>query len=326
MESEDKQIARVKANGEAFTCASWMMPLIPDQIRLHVSQSQLFSGSEKPFSEARFVVFGVPFDKTSTYRAGSKFAPSAIREASLNIETYSLRSKFDLEDIGICDIGDLHVTDAVDETMRRLSAVESDILSSSKIPVALGGEHTISYGTIRSFPKDIGIVCFDAHADMRDEYMGEKLMHATFLRRVIDMVGPEKIVHIGLRALCKEELGFMKKNHIQSFPMNDLKRHDVKENTRIVRRALSDFGKLYVTVDVDALDPGFAPGVGNPEPDGMWPDLFLSIITGICDERLAGLDLVELSPEHDTGITAPLAAKAIFEAICATEAARSKAG
>ncbi|MGB9023646.1 MAG: agmatinase [Candidatus Bathyarchaeia archaeon] len=301
------------------------MLLIPDQIRLHVSQSQIFSGFEKPFNEARFVVFGVPFDKTSTYRAGSKFAPSAIREASLNIETYSPRSKFDLEDVGVCDIGDLHVVDAVDETMRRLSAVESGILSASKIPVALGGEHTISYGTIRSFPKDVGVACFDAHADMRDEYMGEKLMHATFLRRVIEMLGPDRVVHIGLRALCKEELRFIKKSQIQSFSMNDLKRHDVKENARIVRRALSDFKKLYVTIDMDVLDPGFAPGVGNPEPDGMWPDLFFSIVTGICDERLAGLDLVELSPEHDSGITAPLAAKTIFEAICATEAARSKA-
>ena len=139
------------------------------------------------------------------------------------------------------------------------------------------------------------------------------------------MLGPESIVHIGLRALCKEELSFIKKNHIQSFSMNDLKRHDVKENARIVRRALSDFKKLYMTIDMDVLDPGFAPGVGNPEPDGMWPDLFFSIVTGICDERLAGLDLVELSPEHDSGITAPLAAKTIFEAICATEAARSKA-
>lgn len=278
----------------------------------------------KPFDEAEFVVLGVPYDKTSTYRAGSKFAPAAIREASLNIETYSFRSKFDLEDAQICDIGDLHVVDSVDETMRRLSAVEGEILKASKIPIVIGGEHTVSFGAIRSFPRDIGIVCFDAHADMRDEYLGEKLMHATFLRRIIEKVGADKVVHVGLRALCKEELAFIEKNHVRHFSMRDLRRHDVEEDARLIRRAVSNFGKLYVTVDMDVFDPGFAPGVGNPEPDGLWPDLFFTILTALCDERLAGLDLVELSPNYDTGVTAVLAAKILFEAICAAESARRK--
>jgi len=298
--------------------------LVLDQIELHVSRSQIFSGLGKPFDEAEFVVFGVPYDKTSTYRAGSKFAPGAIREASLNIETYSLRSKFDLEDAQICDIGDLHVVDSVDETMRRLSAVEGEILKASKIPIVIGGEHTISFGAIRSFPRDIGIVCFDAHADMRDEYLGEKLMHATFLRRIIEKVGADKVVHVGLRALCKEELAFIEKNHVRHFSMRDLRRHDVEEDARLIRRAVSNFGKLYVTVDMDVFDPGFAPGVGNPEPDGLSPDLFFTILTALCDERLAGLDLVELSPNYDTGVTAVLAAKILFEAICAAESARRK--
>ena len=298
--------------------------MVPDQIELHVSPSQIFLGFGKPFQESRFAIFGVPFDKTSTYRAGSKFAPAAIREASLNIETYSYRSRFDLEDVQICDIGDLHVVDSVDETLRRLSAVEGELLKASKIPVTMGGEHTISFGAVRSFPSDVGIVCFDAHADMRDEYMGEKLMHATFLRRTIENVGSEKVVHVGLRALCKEELAFIEKNHVKHFSMRDLRRHDVKEDARLVRRAASEFEKLYVTIDMDTFDPGFAPGVGNPEPDGMWPDLFFTILTGLCDERLAGLDLVELSPPCDNGVTAVLAAKVIFEALCAAEAARGK--
>jgi agmatinase len=300
--------------------------LVPDQIELHVSPSQIFSGLGKPFEEAKLVVFGVPFDKTSTFRAGSKFAPAAIREASLNIETYSFRSKFDLEDAQICDIGDLHVLDSVEETMRRVSAVESEILSVSKIPVAIGGEHTISFGTTRSFPSDVGIVCFDAHADMRDEYMGEKLMHATFLRRIIENVGSDNIVHVGLRALCKEELVFIEKNRVKHFTMGDLKRHDAKEDARLVRQAVSEFGKLYVTIDMDVFDPGFAPAVGNPEPDGMWPDLFFSVLTELCDERLVGLDLVELSPSCDNGVTAALAAKVLFEAISASESARRVSG
>lgn len=298
--------------------------LIPYQIGLHVSPSQIFSGFGKPFNDARFVVLGVPFDRTSTYRAGSKFGPSAIREASLNIESYSVRSKFDLEDVQICDIGDLHVVDDVEVTLHRLSSVESEILAASKIPVVLGGEHTITLGAARSFPKGVGVLCLDAHADMRDEYMGQKVMHATFLRRIIELVGPEKVVHVGLRALCREELSFLEKNGIRHFSMRDLKRHDVREDARLVRRAVSEFGKLYVSVDMDVFDPAFAPGVGNPEPDGMWPDLCLSILTGVCDEGLVGLDVVEVSPQYDTGITGALAAKILFEAICAAEAARSK--
>ena len=301
-----------------------LIPLVPDQIELHVSRSQIFSGLTKSFDQAEFVVFGVPFDKTSTYRAGSKFAPAAIREASLNIETYSFRSKFDLEDARICDIGDLHVVDSVDETLRRLSAVEGEIIKASKIPIAIGGEHTISFGAIRSFPRDVGIVCFDAHADMRDEYMGEKLMHATFLRRIIEDVGWESVVHVGLRAVCREELSFIEKNHVRHFSMQELKGHDQKEDARNIRRAVSEFEKLYVTIDMDAFDPGFAPGVGNPEPDGMWPDLFFTILTGLCDERVAGLDLVELCPNCDNGVTAPHAAKVLFEAICAVESAKGK--
>jgi len=298
--------------------------LIPDQIKLHVSPSQIFSGVGRSFDNARFIILGVPFDRTSTWRAGSRFAPSAIREASLNIETYSVRSKFDLEHAQICDIGDLHVVDAVDETMRRLSAVETEIIKASKIPIAIGGEHTISFGAIRSFPRNLGVVCLDAHADMRDEYMGEKLMHATFLRRTIELLGPDKVVHVGLRAVCQEELGFIEDNHVKHFSMNDLRRHDVKEDVRLVRRAVSDFPKLYVTIDMDVVDPGFAPGVGNPEPDGMFPDLSLSILSGVCDERLVGLDLVEVSPNYDNGITAALGARMLFEAISAAEAARSK--
>jgi len=299
--------------------------LIPDQVRLHVSPSQIFSGLAKPFTEAKYVVLGVPFDRTSTYRAGSKFGPSAIRDASLNIETYSVRSKFDLEDAPICDIGDLHAVDIVDETLRRLTEVEAHLVAASKVPVVLGGEHTISLGAIVSFPKDVGVVCFDAHADMRDEYMGEKITHATFLRRVIEKIGPEKVVHVGLRAFCKEELAFIEKNRVKHFPMHDLKRHSVREAARLVRAATSDLKRLYVTIDIDVLDPGFAPGTGNPEPDGMSPDLCLSLLARVCDERLIGFDVVEVSPHYDTGITAVLAAKILFEAICAAEASRPRA-
>jgi len=298
--------------------------MVTNQIDLHVSPSQVFSGLGKSFGDSRFIVVGVPFDSTSTYRAGSKFAPSAIREASLNIETYSMRSKFDLEDVPICDIGDLHIMGAAEETLRRLREVESEIVAASKVPVVLGGEHTITLGAVQAFPKDIGILCLDAHADMRDEYMGLRTMHATFLRRIVESLGPERLVHVGLRAVCKEELAYIQQNHVKHFSMQYLRRQTVREAARLIRLAVADFDKLYVTTDIDVLDPAFAPGVGNPEPDGMSPDLCFSILARACDERLAGLDLVEVSPHYDNGMTAALAAKIVFEAICAAESARTK--
>ncbi len=298
--------------------------MVTDQFDLHVSPSQVFSGFCRTFDDSRFVVLGVPFDSTSTYRAGSKFAPSAIRNASLNIETYSMRSQFDVEDARICDIGDLHVVDNVEETIRRLREVESEIIAASKVPVVLGGEHTITLGAVQAFPRDVGILCLDAHADMRDEYNGSRIMHATFLRRIIELLGPERVVHVGLRAVCKEELAYIQNSHVKHFSMQDLRRQTADEATQVIQSAVADFHRLYVTVDMDVLDPAFAPGVGNPEPDGMSPDLCFSILSRACDERLAGIDLVEVAPHYDNGITAALAAKIVFEVISATEAARIK--
>ena len=297
--------------------------MIRDQIDLHVSPSYAFSGCCRTFEDSRFVVLGVPFDSTSTYRSGSKFAPSAIRDASLNIETYSMRSGFDVEDASICDIGDLHIVDNVVETLRRLRQVEREITDSSKIPLVLGGEHTITLGAVQAFPTDTGIMCLDAHADMRDEYNGSRIMHATFLRRIIELVGPDRVIHVGLRAICKEELAYIQKNKLRHFPMQDLKRQTAEGAARLIQSAVANYERLYVTVDMDVFDPAFAPGVGNPEPDGMSPDLCFTILSH-CAEKLAGFDLVEITPHHDRGITAVLAAKLVFEVISASEAARTK--
>jgi len=141
---------------------------------LFVSPSPIFSGSQEVYEEANYVLFGVPYDLTSTYRSGARFAPLAIREASLNIETYSFRAGIDIEDLKFHDLGDVHVVGDVDETLRRVELVTKDILSSDKMPVAIGGEHTITLGLMRCLGSNASIVSFDAHLDMRDEYMGRR--------------------------------------------------------------------------------------------------------------------------------------------------------
>lgn len=146
-------------------------------LSFHASKTDNFSGFSTPFDQSRYVVIGVPYDHTSTYRAGSRFGPHAIRDASLNIETYSLRTGVDLERVPIHDVGDLHIVDNADETLSRLELVTKDILMAKKIPVVIGGEHTITQAPVRNFPERVGVVSFDAHGDLRDEYGGGKISH-----------------------------------------------------------------------------------------------------------------------------------------------------
>ncbi|HVP26347.1 MAG TPA: arginase family protein, partial [Candidatus Bathyarchaeia archaeon] len=154
---------------------------------LFVSQLNVFSGFQKPFEKADYVVFGVPFDVTSTYRTGARFGPNAIRQASLNIETYSFRTGVDVEDIAVHDLGDLHVSTDTEKTLKRTELVVKDILKAGKTPVTVGGEHTITLGVMRGLgekARKTAVVSFDAHLDLRDEFMDLKLSHTTFMRRI----------------------------------------------------------------------------------------------------------------------------------------------
>ena len=154
---------------------------------LFVSQSNIFAGFQKPFEKADYVIFGVPFDVTSTYRTGARFGPSAIREASLNIETYSFRTGIDVEDLSLHDLGDLHVSSATEKTLERIALVVKDLLEAGKKPITIGGEHTITLGAVKGLGNKASrtaIVSFDAHLDLRNEFMGLKLSHTTFMRRL----------------------------------------------------------------------------------------------------------------------------------------------
>ncbi len=283
---------------------------------LYVSPSLNFSGYYTPFEKAEFVVLGVPYDGTSTYRAGARFGPQAIREASLNIETYSLRSGLDVEDLAICDIGNLHVADNLSKTLERLTLVTSAILKASKFPVILGGEHSITLGAVRALGKATAILDFDAHMDLRDEYMGSKLSHTTFMRRLAEEIGAEKIVQVGVRAICKEDLNFAKKSGLKYIPAHEIRQSGPRQTAKILQKILRPYRKVYLTIDMDVLDPAFAPAVGNPEPDGISTTILLDILHEICDKRFLGFDLVEVAPHYDTGATSVQAAKIIFELLC----------
>lgn len=293
-----------------------MLGVPMSSLNLFVSSALLFGGYQRSFNDAEYIVFGVPFDATSTYRSGARFAPTAIREASLNIETYSFRSGVDFEDLRVHDAGDLHVSGGVSETLRRVEAVCRDIFKAGKVPVIIGGEHTITLGAARSIEGDFAIVSFDAHLDMRDEYMGERYSHTTFMRRINEEMKPRRILVIGVRAVCREELKYASASgNIRYVTSYRIMRDGIEEVLRDARSFLYDCDRLYVTVDMDVLDPSHAPAVQNPEPEGLSLTALLDVLLGVCDERLAVFDLVEVTPHYDNGITAIAAAKIIFEAL-----------
>jgi agmatinase len=296
-----------------------------ENLGFHTSMIDNFSGFSKPLDESRYVIVGVPYDHTSTYRSGSRFAPRAIRDASLNIETYSLRTGVDIEHVSLHDAGDLHIVDDASVTLERLSQVAKDILSAKKMPVFIGGEHTITQGPVRSLPKSVGVVSFDAHGDLRDEYGGGKLSHATVLRRITEIVGTDGVLVCGVRALCEEEVEFIQRHNVQNMTPWGIREVGLARTIEKIKAFTQRFEHTYLTIDIDVLDPAFAPGIANPEFNGLTPDELMSLAAAVADDRrMIGFDLVEVCPNYDTGATAVAAARLIFEMIANAEKARKR--
>jgi agmatinase len=292
---------------------------------LFVSQSNVFSGFQKSFEKADYIVLGVPFDVTSTYRTGARFAPNAIRQASLNLETYSFRTGLDVEDLKLHDLGDLHISTDTEKTLERIALVIKDVIEAGKTPVTIGGEHTITFGVMKGIGRkasETALVSFDAHLDLRDEFMGLKLSHTTFMRRINEEVKPAKIIEVGTRAVCKEELAYAKKAGIEFFTTQQIRNDGSESTTKELREKLAKHKKIYLSIDMDVLDPAHAPAVQNPEPEGLEMHALLDILCGICDKRLVGFDVVEVAPNYDQGISAVQAAKVAFEVLCQIEKSR----
>jgi len=254
----------------------------------------------------RVVVIGVPFDATQSYRPGARLGPSAVRAALPNMEFYSLELGRSLEGLSIGDAGDLEYTSDTASMLRYVEAAVSELAESGKVPAVVGGEHTITLASYRPFC-GATLVVFDAHLDMRDEIYGLRTSHATFLRRLMESCDMD-IVHVGGRAFSSEELDFARSRGVSIYTVYEL------EDARKVLSGLGRSGtRIYVSLDMDALDPAFAPGVGNPEPGGVGSIDLLRLLASLDGAALAGFDVVELSPPYDqSGATSALAAKALL--------------
>ena len=259
-------------------------------------------------SEPVAVVFGVPFDSTHSYKPGCRFGPDAIRGTFNNIEIFQPEFGVDLEAVNINDLGNTKHTVVATEMLQMVENITSELKKQSKQIIILGGEHLITLGSFTCFPKDTGYVVFDAHYDLRDQYADIKLSHAAYLRRIVEKRGSENIVHVGARAFVKEELAFLKEHNITTVSDKEIRNGN---GAKLLKDVTSTFDSLYVSIDIDVLDPAFAPGVGNPEAVGISSRELYDLITTLQNKKIVAADIVELNPTYDNGSTASMAAKMI---------------
>ena len=261
-------------------------------------------GQNPDYASSDIIMLGLPFDGTVSYRPGSRFAPEQIRLASWGLEEYSPNFDKHLEDINFHDAGDLEFP--LGNTYKSLEVIEQnveDIYKDGKKVFGIGGEHLITLPEIKAvskFYKDLAIVHFDAHTDLREEYLGEEMSHSAVIRHASKIVAPENIKQIGIRSGMKEEFEFMKKHGTLVHKFEEL---DVLKSK-----------KIFVTVDLDVLDPSVMPGTGTPESGGMEFKELIDWFKYLKNFDIIGADVVELAPDYDaSGVSTAVAAKVIRE-------------
>ncbi len=274
----------------------------------------VFADANAGYDDSEFVIFGVPFDGTSCFRPGARSAPAAMRAASYNFETYSSEHDVDLCEVPFCDLGDIEVSTNIDETLALVRSAVEKIIGDDKVPIMMGGEHTLTHPCIQAFD-DVGVMVLDAHLDQRDEYSGSKQSHACVSRRILEECGVENYVSIGIRSGAREEYDFARQNRVRFYTAEQVQSEGID---MVLQETLDYLGtdRIYLSIDIDAIDPAYAPAAGTPEPFGITPSDVRFVIKSIAS-RAVGFDMVEIAPAYDHGQTALLGAKLIREFIVA---------
>ncbi len=270
---------------------------------------ETFLGCDKEYDAARIVLFGAPFDSTTSYRPGTRFASRTMRAESYGLETYSPYQDLDLEDAAVFDGGDLELCFGdTEKALEEITAYTEKILAGGKLPLMIGGEHLVTLGAVwavaQKYP-DLHIIHFDAHADLRDDYLGARLSHATVLRRVWDIVGDGRIYQFGIRSGERAEFAWGRQHvHTHKFDFAGL-----EETVAALK------GKpVYFTLDLDVLDPSCFPGTGTPEAGGVSFLQLLEAVLQVGMLDIVGCDINELSPPLDaSGASTATALKVLRE-------------
>jgi len=290
-----------------------------------VPRLSTFADADSAYDDARFVVLGVPFDRTTSFRPGARFGPDAIRQESWNFETYDLETGLDLADVPIHDLGNMPEFGTAAEMVDAVRAQLRPVYAAGKIPITLGGDHACAPPCVEALPDgaSVGVLYLDAHLDFRAEYLGDRRSHACSSRRILEKVGADRIVVVGVRSVSREEI-----DDNRGIGMPFVTAHEVANEGigPAVDRALKHLNaeRVYVSLDIDAIDPAYAPATGTPEPFGLTPRDVKVAIDRVAP-RLAGLDIMEVSPPWDRGNTSGLAARLAREAILRAAAAQRRA-
>lgn len=259
---------------------------------------KVFILSKPSYEESKAVIYGMPMDWTVSFRPGSRFGPGRIREASLGLEEYSPYIDRHLEDVNYFDAGDIPLPFGnAAKSLDLIEAYVDELLEDGKFPLGLGGEHLVSWAVFRAMFKrypDMAIIHIDAHADLREQYEGEPLSHSTPIRKACELIGAENVYSFGIRSGMREEFQFAKESGMY------LAKFDVVEPLKEVLPTLAG-RNVYVTIDIDVLDPAHAPGTGTAEAGGITSKELLEAITLISNSKLniIGADLVEVAPAYD---------------------------
>lgn len=270
-----------------------------------------FMDLSSKYEKSEIVILGIPYDGTTSYRPGTRFAPQDIRVDSLiGYETYSPKLNKDLEEINICDMGDLDLSlsDPI-EVHKQIYTKYKNVLLDNKKIATIGGEHSITGSIIKAYkekyPK-LKVIHLDAHTDLRDEYLGSQLSHASVMKRVVKEIGPNNLYQFGIRSGLKEEFDYAKEN-INFYP------YSLEGLDKVVEQLKDE--DVYVSIDLDVLDPAFFSGTGTPEPDGITSREFFQALFELSNlNNIVGFDLVELAPRLDnSGASLALAIKALRE-------------
>lgn len=269
------------------------------------SNIHTFIGCDASFDESGIVIFGAPYDSTTSYRPGARFGPPSIRNESFGIETYSPYIDRNIADYKIFDAGDIELPfGAPEPALDMIENFAAQITAAKKLPVMMGGEHLVTLGAVRAAAKaydGLHIIQFDAHADLRDDYLGASLSHATVMRRCGDIIGYGNIHQFGIRSGDREEFRFAEQNtDMHKFSLDDI--NGVKEK-------IGD-APVYITIDLDVLDPAYFPGTGTPEAGGVDFCTLVSALDVACGLNVVAADMTELSPMYDlSGASTALACK-----------------
>ncbi|MBE6515074.1 MAG: agmatinase [Methanocorpusculum parvum] len=268
----------------------------------------LFADADAEYSSADYVLFGVPFDGTTSFKAGCRDAPLAIRQVSYNIETYLPFYDLEMTDVSVHDMGDMYVECLPDLMVEQVADAVSDLMKDEKVPIMMGGEHSVTIGAVQTLKPKWYVVC-DAHLDMQDEYRGSPFNHDCVTARVSEAV--ENIVIIGARSGCKEEFEYARENY-HLYTADDVEERGIRAVLDEVSELIGD-DSLYLSIDADAIDCCLTPGLGTPEPFGLTPKDVRAVIRRLA-KNAVGFDYVEVLP-NDQGQTAMVAAHMIREFI-----------